>query len=799
MSVCGALFVGLVLFGCCCGGLSEGSSLSLDGKWGLLNSNGSLSLGAQVPGCVHSALQQQGIIQDPYYRFNDVLYQWIALENWTYSTTFSLNSPFRDKSKVLLIFEGIDTVSTVSLNGITLGQTDNMFQRYDFSVKGILKDKDNVLEVSLTSPVHYAKDRRQCHVNFIRKEQCSFSWDWGPSFPTMGLWKGVRLEAFDQIQIIQVSAVTLYNSNASQWMVEVELVVDAVYTLNDVDLTLSISELMSVESHKVQFVTGRSKVKFTLHINTQSKVKLWWPRGHGEQPFYWVDITGSLKQEKIVNEIAKGEEFVAVVADANMNALRVWGGGVYEQDLFYNLCDQMGIMVWQDFMFACALYPTEKDFIQSVREEVVQQVQRLKSHPSIIVWSGNNENEAALATDWFDIPGTEKPKYVKDYVTLYVNNIRDIVLKEDQSRPFLVSSPTNGAESEQEGWVSEDPYDPHYGDTHFYSYTHDCLDWTSFPRTRFASEYGFQSWPSLSTLRQVSTEDDRRYDSAFSSHRQHHGDGNQQMLQQAALHFLLPNSTDAHKRYTDTIYITQVMQAQCVKAQSEFYRRSQSELIEGKGMTMGALYWQLNDIWQAPSWSSIEFGGKWKMLHYFAQNFFAPFLPIGFEDEDEFFIYVVSDLDEDLRLSSAIFLYNWSKFHPVRSIYNKIPILIPGGSAVNIYKSCFVTFHLEDKDGKQQGPSNYLFFSPLKDAQGILPPNITAKVSKEGEAFSIFLQSEAIAPFVWLDVGDVPGRFSSNGFLMFTRNTTVSFYPWRPTNVTELSQSLTVTTLRDVY
>lgn len=859
------------------------SRLSLDGKWRLLSSNGTLSLGAQVPGCVHSALQQQGFIQDPYYRFNDVFYQWIALENWTYSTTFSLNSSFRDKTKQLLIFDGVDTVSTISLNGITLGKTDNMFQRYDFSVKGILKDKDNVLDVSLVSPVHYAAERRrqssyrvppecppevqkgQCHVNFIRKEQRSFSWDWGPSFPTMGLWKGVRLEAFDLLQIIHVSAVPLYNSSASQWMVEVELVVDTVYTMDNVKVTLFIQDLASVESYQVQFVQGRSKNKFILHLNTESKVKLWWPRGHGDQPWYWVTIRGYQKEEEILNEGArvyfrtvelvqepipdnpglsfyfrinrkpiflKGSNWIPVhsfqdqvtdetlrnllqsVADANMNALRVWGGGVYEQDLFYRLCDQMGIMVWQDFMFACALYPTEKDFIQSVREEVIQQVWRLKPHPSIIVWSGNNENEAALATDWFDIPETERPKYVKDYVTLYVNNIRAVVLEEDPSRPFLVSSPTNGAESEQEGWIAVNPYDPLYGDTHFYSYTHDCSDWRSFPRTRFASEYGFQSWPSLSTLTPVSIEDDHKYDSAFSSHRQHHEEGNQQMLQQAALHYHLPNSTDEYKRYTDTLYITQVMQAQCVKAQTEFYRRSRSEIIEGKGLTMGALYWQLNDIWQAPSWSSLEFGGKWKMLHYFAQNFFAPVLPIGFEDEDNFFIYAISDLSEDLRLASAVYLYSWSKMHPVCSIFNKYPRLIPGGSAVSIYQqpsgplldgcgctrqSCFITFHLEDSTGQQVGPNNYHFLSPLKDAQGILQPNITAKVWKDHDAFSVFLQSDAIAPFVWLDFGAVPGRFSSNGFLMVSSNITVSFYPWRPTNVTELSQSLIVTTLQDVY
>ncbi|KAG7277116.1 hypothetical protein CRUP_031329, partial [Coryphaenoides rupestris] len=221
-------------------------------------------------------------------------------------------------------------------------------------------------------------------------------------------------------------------------------------------------------------------------------------------------------------------------------------------------------------------------------------VRRLKSHPSVVVWSGNNENEAALATDWFSIPATERPMYTRDYVKLYVDNIRALVLEEDPSRPFLVSSPTNGLASERQGWVASDPYDPHYGDTHYYSYTHDCWDWTAFPRTRFASEYGFQSWPSFSTLQKVrrlggeelgdvpslpqegeegrrrgtrrrafsslqkvSVEEDWAWDSRFTAHRQHHAEGNEQMLLQAGIHYHLPNATDPLRRYTHTLYITQ--------------------------------------------------------------------------------------------------------------------------------------------------------------------------------------------------------------------------------------------------
>uniref|UniRef100_A0A3Q0RMG4 Beta-mannosidase n=1 Tax=Amphilophus citrinellus TaxID=61819 RepID=A0A3Q0RMG4_AMPCI len=845
-------------------------SMSLNGKWRLSNSNASLSLPAQVPGCVHSALQQQGYVPDPYFRFNDVSYRWIAFDNWTYTTTFTVSPEI--KQKVLLMFDGVDTVGSISLNGIAVGKTDNMFCRYDFSVRDLLKDGDNVLQVVLLSPVLYASERRkahssyrippecppdvqkgECHVNFIRKEQSSFSWDWGPSFPTMGLWKGVQLEAFDVLQLIQVSSVPFY-STCSQWRMQVELHIDAVQTAHG-QITLSIPELDSEQTFQMQFLPGKTKSNFTLFINTV-QLKLWWPNGYGEQPFYRLTVRGfqdgflifntqskvyfrtvELIQEPIVGSpglsfyfringkpvFLKGSNWIPAhsfqdqvtsdnllqsAVDANMNALRVWGGGVYEQDLFYDICDELGIMVWQDFMFACATYPTEADFIQTVREEVVQQVQRLKSHPSIIIWSGNNENEAALATDWFNIPASQRLTYIKDYVMLYVNNIKKIV-QEDQSRPFLVSSPTNGAESEQEGWVAENPYDPHYGDVHFYSYILDCWDWRTFPRTRFASEYGFQSWPSFSTLQPVSVKEDWSYDSNFTSHRQHHEDGNQQMIQQAALHFHLPNATDPLKRFTDTLYITQVMQAQCVKTQTEFYRRSRSEIIEGKGHTMGALYWQLNDIWQAPSWSSIEFGGKWKMLHYFARSFFAAVLPVAFEEDDTLFIYAISDLSRDLKLRAVVSVFSWTDLNPVCTLSSDM-LLVPEGSAVAIFKqpvatllagcgnctrlTCLLTFHLED-NSSQQGPTNHHFLCSPKDAQGLHRPNITE--NKIG--FTVTLHSDSVAPFVWLDVGNIPGRFSSNGFLMVSRNRTVGFNVWRPTSVAELTASLTVTSLRDIY
>ncbi|KAI7805656.1 beta-mannosidase isoform X1 [Triplophysa rosa] len=861
-------------------------SIFLNGKWNLMNSNSSLSLSADVPGCVHTALQSQGFISDPYYRFNDLVYRWISLDNWTYTTSFSLPDHVRGKEKAVLVFEGVDTVSTISLNGVIIGKTDNMFRRYDFEVTGLLKDKENLLQVWLTSAVIYASQRShahsqyrvppdcpppvqkgECHVNFIRKAQNSFSWDWGPSFPTLGIWKDVRLEIFNTLRLQSFTTSPKYDTDHSSWNVEVELFFNVV-VLSKGFVRLSIPLLDSEAEFQLSLTPGQSKKTFGLQVNQNASIMFWWPFGHGDQFLYDLNIeinleggetfnaermvafrTVELVQEPLPSSpglsfyfringkpiFLKGSNWIPVhafqdqvttdmitillrsVQKANMNALRVWGGGVYEQDVFYTLCDMYGIMIWQDFMFACALYPTEKEFIQTVRTEVTQQVQRLKSHPSIIIWSGNNENEAAIATNWFNITVAERPLYVKDYVNLYVDNIRDIVLQEDSTRPFIVSSPTNGIESEKEGWVAHDPYDPQNGDTHYYNYTRDCWNWNEFPRTRFASEFGFQSWPSLSTLSKVSVPSDWDFNSDFSAHRQHHQDGNQQMLKQAELHYILPNSTDPVQRYRDTIYITQVMQAQCVKIQTEFYRRSRSTIVDGKGHTMGALYWQLNDIWQGPSWSSVEFGGKWKMLQYWATDFYAPVLSVGLENIGDMLIYTISDSHTgEHKVKAQVELYSWSSFDAVCSLESNWTTIKEGESTLVFQRtvsavltecgnctrrSCVITFHLSSPNGEMIGPQNHMFLSSPRYAEGFQKPNITFTV-KDAEIvqnYAVTLHSSFPAVYVWLDVDDVPGHFNVNGFLMLSPSLTVIFGAWRPTTVEEITAKLHVTSLRDVY
>ncbi|XP_053779054.1 beta-mannosidase isoform X1 [Desmodus rotundus] len=858
-------------------------SLSLQGSWRIRSGNGSLALPAEVPGCVHTALFQRNLIQDPYYRFNDLNYRWISLDNWTYSKEFQIPFDTSKWQKVNLVFEGVDTVAKVLLNNVLIGKTNNMFKRYSFDITQVVKPR-NSIELHFQSPVLYAEQQSrahtryevppncppnvqkgECHVNFIRKEQCSFSWDWGPSFPTQGIWKDVRIEAYNICHLNYFTFSPIYDNHAQGWNLEIESSFDVVSSKPvSGQVIVEIPKLQTQQTYSIELQPGERIVKLFVKINKNVTVETWWPHGHGTQTGYNMTVlvklnkglnikksakvyfrTVELIQEPIegspglsfyfrINGVPiflKGSNWIPAdsfqdrvtldllatllrsAVDANMNALRVWGGGIYERDEFYELCDELGIMVWQDFMFACALYPTDQDFVDSVRTEVAYQVRRLKSHPSIIVWSGNNENEAALMMNWYSIALQHLHTYIKDYVKLYVKNIREVVLAGDKTRPFITSSPTNGAKSIAEGWLSANPYDKHFGDVHFYDYTSDCWDWNIFPKARFASEYGYQSWPSFSTLEKVSSKEDWSYKSRFSLHRQHHENGNNEMLRQAGLHFKLPQSTDQLRAFKDTIYLTQVMQAQCVKTETEFYRRSRSEIVDGEGHTMGALYWQLNDIWQAPSWASLEYGGKWKMLHYFARRFFAPLLPVGFEDKGLFFVYGVSDLHSDSSVTLTVRVHAWRALEPVCS-HRTQHLLVKAAGALLLYQewvsellgrcgnctrqSCVVSFYLS-ADSKLSSPTNYHFLSSLKEAVGLHKAHITAIISQQEDTFVFDLETSAVAPFVWLDVGSVPGRFSDNGFLMTEKTQTILFYPWRPTSKSELEQSFHVTSLTDIY
>ena len=523
------------------------------------------------------------------------------------------------------------------------------------------------------------------------------------------------------------------------------------------------------------------------------------------------------------------ESYLQAAVEANMNVLRVWGGGGYETDFFYETCDKKGILVWHDFMFACAMYPTNKEFVQLVENEVRHQVMRLQSHPSIIIWSGNNENEVALRENWYGT-SVDFNLYKKDYIKLYVETVKPLVELIDPTRPFIVSSPSNALESESEGWVAQNPRSPLYGDVHYYNYTANCWDTTVFPKPRFASEYGYQSYPSYETLEKISLEDDLTWDSILMIYRQHHQDGNQQIENMISQNYMLPRSTDKRLYFKKMIYLSQIVQAVCITKETEHYRSLRGRLVREKsntyhvqgkmskesrddtmvGHTMGAMYWQLNDVWQAPSWSSIEYGGKWKMLHYHARDFFRNVIVTYNLLRTTLRLFVVSDILEKVPAILSVTSFKWTSFNQL--MQKRIKITIEPKVAVEILqmevtdfckqpRECFMILDLEVEHLPNYSYSRPVFLTPLNQAIGLTNPHIAImpsdmqRVSANTICFKIRVTNPAA--FLWLS-SDVEGRFSDNGFLQYKNSKELNFTSVAPVDLKTFSGSLKALSYYDV-
>lgn len=864
--------------------ISPLSYVDLDGTWIVTNQNGSISVSGVVPGNVHTALQSAGLIGDPYYRFNDDEYRWITHDSWSYTRSFTLDSVSLGKKAARLVCLGLDTVSNVTVNGIMVGKSDNQFVGYVFDVTEFLQEGENVIEVDFQSAVDYAQKafdahpylvpptcppaeyHPECHANFIRKAQCSFSWDWGPAFPTQGIWGNIGLELFDTVAIRSINPQPLRDENG--WSLNVTIQFDAVLTpIISGKLILSIDELSIETETQVEVTETENKINILFSVGDAEP---WWPRGYGEAKLYDLNVTFvpddeteatsttvrtgfrtiELVQDSLttgltfyfkINDVTvymKGSNWIPMdsfldrvtydklynlllsAVETNMNSIRIWGGGIYESDDFYDIADELGILVWQDMMFACSMYPVHDSFLKSVEQETRYQVTRLGRHPSLMAWTANNENEGALVDNWYGTAGANYPLYKSDYVTLYIDVVMATILDEDHSRPFLSSSPSNGIVTEENGWISESPRPglPEYGDVHYYNYIDDCLDYTIYPHTRYSSEYGYQSWPSYYTLARVSDPDtDLVYGSQFFYHREHHSEalnGTEQIIRR---HFTWPDTGDIYKDFKSYIYLTQVAQALCYQTQTEFYRRSRSDPTI---WTMGALYWQHNDIWQAPSWSTIDYDGQWKVGHYFAARFFAdPILSIVDDRNGTIVIYTVTDqLSIQQNVQLVVQMWTWNYFEPLRQWNSTVDVQPEGSQKVfessrtdlisdgfcSAEAACFLTAFLVNNDDEQlQLTSTTVFyFVSWKDVVGLLNPNVKIAdvVMVNSRVFEVHVTSVAISAFTWMEAVGISGHFSDNGFLMTSPDLHVTFYAWEDgVDEDALQSSIVITNLFNIY
>ncbi|XP_031328549.1 beta-mannosidase-like [Photinus pyralis] len=866
---------------------------NLGGTWIVENIQKGFNFNGTVPGGIYSDLMLNNIIGDIFYESEDTKARWVSMLDWNYSRTFSVDAEILSHDNINLVFDGLDTFSTILVNNIKIGISQNMFVRYVFDVTPYLQLGINVLTVQFKSPVIKAKElfkkqsseyivpplcvppeyNGECHVNHIRKMQASFGWDWGPAFPSMGIWKDITLQAYNSTILVDVTSSITSNDLENVWNLQLNTYFEGNKhgeIVGEMHVTIStamgnVTEMVNINVHR----NNDGEFLWTINMTiSKTYVNLWWPNGYGRPSLSTVGITfisadhqerseriikiGFRTVELVQNKIEHGRTFyfkinsvpiymkgsniipVSILPelgqnkthvqfllksakDANMNMLRVWGGGVYESDVFYKAADELGLLIWQDFMFACSMYPVDQDFLKNVADEVNHQVRRLQHHPSVVVWAASNENEAALRQNWY---GTKSnfSLYKSDFKKLYVDTIKNMVLSVDRTRPFLTSSPTNGVDSEREGYIAEDPQSHFYGDVHFYNYLTNGLSQPLYPISRFVSEYGYQSLPSVQTLL-TATNDSNHLGilDNFLRHRQHHAYGYVEMDLQIGYQFKLPDYESPNFNQAYTFY-SQIVQAMSVKTSTEKFRRWRGNVNDiGEGLTMGALYWQLNDVWVAPSWSSIDFKQNWKMLHYFAKRFFAPVIISNeLSVTDNLHSYVVSDLMKPIQnVTLTLTVYGWNSTTSIYSETVKATIL-PGSSrkigsidlksfltekwcGVDPFCNCFVYYTLTDRENNPLAPDNFFFPTAIKNANLIAPKLKTSvrQIDRIGKEFEILIETDVIALFVWLETTNVQGRFSDNGFLQVTTKRTVTFFPLRTVLIGDLENALVVTNLLD--
>ncbi|MFI7037629.1 glycosyl hydrolase 2 galactose-binding domain-containing protein [Microbispora rosea] len=618
-------------------------------------------LPAAVPGCVHTDLLAAGLIEDPYLDDNEDRLTWIGRTAWSYETIFVWESAGdgADDDRADLVCEGLDTAATLVLNGVEIGTTANMHRSYRFPVRHLLSEGENTLKILFDPPYGYAEAQRAAlgdrpgayaePYQFIRKMACNFGWDWGPTVVTAGIWRPIGIETWSTARITEVRPFA-----AADGTVEVHV---AVERAAERPLTLSASVAGVTES--VTVAAGQRRAVVTLTVPDPD---LWWPRGYGEQPLY--DLVVRLEDQEWTGRIGfrsveldrtddaftfvingkpvfvKGFNWIpddcfpsritrerlaerfAQAAAAGANCLRVWGGGRYESEDFYDLADEMGLLVWQDFPFACAAYPEEGRFAAEVEAEAREHVARLARHASLVLWCGNNENIEGHA-DWGWQEKLEGRSWGGGF---YYDLLPRVVAELDPSRPYWPGSPYSGS-------PDLPPNDPAKGTVHIWTVwnIHDYTHYATYT-PRFVAEFGFQGPPTYATLRAAVSDDPLTPVSPGVAHHQKAIDGDLKLLRGLGEHLPRPDGFD------DWHYYTQLNQARAMAFGIERFRALAPHC-------MGTIVWQLNDCWPVTSWAAVDGGGRRKPLWYALRRAYADRL-LTFQGDQGGTVAVVNDTDE---------------------------------------------------------------------------------------------------------------------------------------------------------
>jgi beta-mannosidase len=635
-------------------------TVSLNGQWRMCVAETNDWIPANVPGSVYQDMLAAGRMEDPFYRDNEDKALALMDNDFIYERDFTVPDSLLNCRQVVLRMEGLDTLADVYLGGVKVLYADNMHRTWEVDVKSRLAGGENNIRIHFHSPTRYIQKMfdespeytgsEDCMRGFVhlRKAHCMFGWDWGPRLPDCGIWRNISLLGITGGRILNVHVRQHHENGAVTLSVKPELV-------KADGSTLHVKAEAVAPGGKVYPMDGVGNI----HI---AEPMLWWPGGYGSQPLYTVYVTLSDEAgntldvwerriglrtmtmhtekdkwgESFCHEV-NGVKIFAMGADyipednllgrvtpertrkllqnakeANFNAIRVWGGGHYPSDVFYDTCDELGLVVWQDFMFACGAYKLTDAFEASIRAEFRDNILRLRHHASLGLWCGNNEMEMfATQNLWVSTP-TQRYEYLRMYEYILPRMVKEL----DPDTFYWPASPSSGGRF-------DDPNAENRGDVHYWDVWHGLKPFTAYRDFyfRYASEFGFQSYPHFKTLEAVTQLEERNAFSRVMEKHQRNGTANGRILMYLSQTYLYP------KDFQSLIYTSQLLQADAIRYGVEHWRRN-------RGRCMGAIYWQLNDCWPVISWSSIDYNFRWKALHYAARRFFAP-LMISCKEEGE--------------------------------------------------------------------------------------------------------------------------------------------------------------------
>lgn len=781
---------------------------TLNGTWQLSAGHRSLeSVDMQIPGTVLSGLLAAGKIKDPFYRTNEDATRALFWKDYVFTRTFDVDEELLAQQHIVLVCEGLDTLAEISINGTFLAKTDNMHRTWKFQAKKLLHPGKNEIQIVFRSVLRFIEDYPyEAHkkINYIpcgsmkgnqllRKAHSMFGWDWGPQTIDAGIFRDIYLQGYSHARIEDIR---IHQQHAKNVSVQTSITLSE--SVPGQKLCVELSEDGADKPLQTKLcktnADGVAAVDFVIE-----NPKLWWPNDYGDQPLYIVrttlldedgtslesitrriglrTLTISQKKDEWGNEFAfcvngvkiftrggnyipddclytritekKLDYILESCRRAHFNCVRVWGGGYYPSDAFYDLCDEKGLIVWQDLMYACNVYDVTDAFAENCRQETYDNVRRLRHHASLGLWCGNNEIESAW-DHWGDFQ-KETPYLRADYIRLFEEVLPKAVQEADGETFYWHSSPSSGG-------CFDNPDDANRGDTHYWDVWHGQKPFTDYRKYffRFCSEFGFQSFPCAKTVNSFTLEDDRNIFSRVMESHQKNDAANGKML------YYLSENLRYPKDLTHLLYASQVLQGMAIKYGVDHWRRN-------RGRCMGTLYWQINDDWPAPSWSSIDYFGRWKALHYMAQKFYAPHAVSMTLEDHRCHVYFSNESFETTEYSLTLSIRDLSG--NVLETY-ETKGNSPAFSAIETAVVDICSWEDQKDDVFLEAVIHTKDQKVLKDVETLVPykylnlknPVISTEAEETNDAFILHISSDCFAPFVALDFDDADVIFSDNFF-----------------------------------